>query len=67
MEILLNGYTTNVFKGSRGIRQGDPLSPYLFSYCVWRSLVDTIRIRGTKVKFSHLMFANDIILLIKTT
>ncbi|XP_060965474.1 uncharacterized protein LOC133034409 [Cannabis sativa] len=71
--ILLNGKPLKRFKPERGIRQGDPMSPYLFLLCneVLSRLLsleqDRGRLHGIKVArnvpaLSHLMFADDTII-----
>lgn len=71
IELLWNGTRAGSFKPSCGVRQGDPLSPYLFVLCIERlshliqdSMKDgswtPISIGG--VSLSHLLFADDLIL-----
>ena len=71
--ILWNGEPTEPFKPSRGVRQGDPLSPYLFVACMERlsQLIEWLCVEGhwkaipvTRggTQVSHLMFADDIVL-----
>jgi hypothetical protein len=68
--ILLNGVPTKSFYPKRGLRQGDPLSPYLFIICadVLSNLLIKAqmenRIKGVKVahgapELTHLLFADD--------
>lgn len=71
--VLLNGSPTEFYKPTRGLRQGDPLSPYLFLICI-ESLSRTIlkaesmgQIKGIKISrhappVSHLLFADDCII-----
>ena len=63
--VLNNGFATNWFKPTRGVRQGCPLSPYLFilgaeilsNKIRQRKLVKGIDIYGNEVKVSQ--FADD--------
>nr|GEW74977.1 hypothetical protein [Tanacetum cinerariifolium] len=71
--ISVNGDHYGYFKGQRGLRQGVPLSPYLFalvmevfSLMIKRRIVEDGRFkyhwRCEKVKLTHLCFANDLLL-----
>ncbi|XP_035545050.1 uncharacterized protein LOC109016147 [Juglans regia] len=71
--ILMNGTTKGFFKGGRGLRQGDPLSPYLFiilqeilSRLIKQSVEEKrfgqfSQARGTRL-ISHLMYADDVVI-----
>jgi hypothetical protein len=71
--ILINGSPTDSFKPQRDIRQGDPLSPYLFILCaeVLSGIIDKsqkdglihgIAIATNAPPISHLLYADDNIL-----
>ena len=71
--ILLNGSPSNFFGSSRGIQQGDPLSPFLFDIviealsCMLDVAASTGQFSGfsagsmanTSLMVSHHLFAND--------
>jgi hypothetical protein len=74
--VLLNGECLSSFKPSRGIRQGDPISPYLFLLaaeglsCLLKSRLQSSELSGIKVAPSalmvnHLLFADDSLLFFK--
>ncbi|KAJ9685997.1 hypothetical protein PVL29_015067 [Vitis rotundifolia] len=77
--ILVNGVRAGFFPSSKGLHQGDPLSPYLFVLgmevlsALIRRVVDEgfisgCRIRGRgrmEMNISHLLFADDIVVFCK--
>lgn len=75
--VLVNGTKTEFFNPSRGIRQGDPMSSYIFILCVEMLLTyinhqfdtrkwDAINLGYNCPPLSHLFFANDLVLVGKT-
>ena len=76
ISILLNGGKIEPFHPSRSIRQGDPLSPYLFIMCMEmlgflisqrceENLWDPARSSRGGQAFSHLFFADNLVLFAK--
>ena len=78
--VLFNGVPSESFSPSRGIRLGDPISPYLFLLaaeglsCLLksRSLLQSSSLQGLKVArtaqaVNHLLFADDSMLFVKAS
>ena len=79
--VMLNGSPEGFFKSSRGLRQGDPLSPYLFVLGMeaFSLLIDRAAEggfisgykfegrNGTERQITHLLFADDTLVFCKDT
>lgn len=76
--ILFNGFPTTSFKPSRGLRQGDHISPFLFVICAEgfsellrdaenRKLIHGVKIGRNVSPISHLFFADDTLLFTRAT
>ena len=74
--VLINGVPEGFFSSSKGLRQGDPISPYLFVLgmevlsalirrAVEGNIISGCRLRGRggmEMNVSHLLFADDTII-----
>ena len=78
--ILINGEPTGFFPSEKGLRQGDPLSPFLFiiamegfnSICLrvatQNSLLQGFKVRnlsGVDMQICHLLYADDTVIFCK--
>ena len=74
--LLINGNISQSFYPKKGLRQGDPLSPYLFLMCAnilslaLLKAENQKRIKGVQlgrnsISFTHLFFVNDSLLFFK--
>ena len=70
--VLVNENSKGWVKASRGLRQGDPLSPFLFTLVAdvlnrmllrakERNALEGFRVGRNRTRVSHLQFANDTI------
>lgn len=78
MSVLINGSPTEEFSPSRGLRQGDPLAPYLFLIVgeILSKLISRAREKGLikglvfnedKDNITHFKYADDTILFMNNT
>ena len=74
--IVVNGGALDQITPSRGLRQGDPLSPYIFILCMdfLSQLIEEkcstkswmpVKASKSGIAFSHLFFADDLVLFAK--
>jgi len=72
VSVLVNGSPSKEFFPKKGLRQGNPLAPFLFlivaegltgvfRMVTKRKLIDSLEVGGEKVKVSMLQYADDTI------
>ena len=77
-QVKVNPGKTDVIVPQRGLRQGDPLFPYLFLFCAegFSAMLNEVevngKVRGIKIcrnapSVSHLLFANDSLVLMEAS
>lgn len=70
-KILINGQPSKGFAPEKGLRQGDPLSPYLFIICAdvlsgllkkeaAEKMIHGLQVARQSLVITHIFFANDI-------
>ena len=78
MQILWNGGASSKFTPTHGIRQGDPISPYIFVLCIEKlsqlislavshKIWEPITLGRNGPKISYLCFADDLVLFAKAS
>lgn len=76
MSVLVNGSPTKEFKIGKGLRQGDPLSPFLFlvavkgfsvlvNQVIVSNLFEGYKFGSSEYQVSHLQFADDTLVVCK--
>ncbi|KAJ9560947.1 hypothetical protein OSB04_006107 [Centaurea solstitialis] len=74
ISVLVNGSPTNEFPMERGLRQGDPIAPFLFlivaeglhimvEEALDKGLFKGVKVGSKEVQVSHLQFADDAVFL----
>ncbi|XP_038704727.1 uncharacterized protein LOC120000673 [Tripterygium wilfordii] len=76
VSVLVNGSPTKEFSMEKGIRQGDPLSPFLFNLAAeglhqllekaeMSGLIKGIAVRKNGLRISHLQYADDTLIFLQ--